>query len=265
MVKVQQKKHPEWHYQWQHHKDDVEFLFFDWIFPYTLEDFRDMRVLDAGCGPGHHTRIVSPVAKSVTALDLNTAELAGSKLSEFDNVHIVEADLALYKTGDRFDMIYCIGMIHHTDSPEKTFENLTKLCQPDGVILVWCYSEEGNTLVRYIVEPLRKIFLRNRSRKFIDTLSTLLTASMYPIVHTLYRLPLPFLPFYEYFENFRNLSFKRNVLNVFDKLNAPQTDFISRKRIENWFNENDFYDVRIEAYKGVSWRASGRLKDKSNV
>ena len=259
---MQQDKHIEWYYQWQHYSDDEEFLFFDWIFPRNVEDFRDMRVLDAGCGPGHHTRIVAPVAKSVTALDLNTAELARNKLATLDNVEIVAADIATYQTDNLYDVIYCIGVIHHTDSPEKTFQNLLQLCKIDGIIIIWCYSEEGNTLVRYIVEPLRKMFLYDRSRRFLSRFSRIITACMYPIIYTLYRLPLSFLPFYEYFENFRNLPFERNVLNVFDKLNAPQTDFISHKRIKSWFNDNDFYDVSIQLYKGVSWRASGRVKSK---
>jgi len=79
-------------------------------------------------------------------------------------------------------------------------------------------------------------------------------------VHTLYRLPLRGLPYHEYFQNFRRLGFARNALNVFDKLNAPQTRFISRSRVEGWFGPERFADVSISAYKGVSWRASGILR-----
>ena len=58
----------------------------------------------------------------------------------------------------------------------------------------------------------------------------------------------------------RKLGFKRNNLNVFDKLNAPQTIFIKRDTIKEWFNPNEFSDVHISPYKGVSWRAAGSLK-----
>jgi hypothetical protein len=47
---------------------------------------------------------------------------------------------------------------------------------------------------------------------------------------------------------------------VFDKLNAPQTQFISRARVERWFAPERFGDVSITAYKGVSWRASGTVR-----
>ena len=64
----------------------------------------------------------------------------------------------------------------------------------------------------------------------------------------------------EGFENFRRLPFRRNVLNVFDKLNAPQTDFITRERVQGWFAGSQFEDVTITPYKGVSWRASGTVR-----
>ncbi|MFA6319117.1 MAG: hypothetical protein WC943_17025, partial [Elusimicrobiota bacterium] len=70
-------------------------------------------------------------------------------------------------------------------------------------------------------------------------------------------LPLRFLPYYEYFENWRILSYSRNMLNVFDKLNAPQTHFIRKERIERWFSPSEFQDIHISPYKGVSWRGSG--------
>jgi hypothetical protein len=64
----------------------------------------------------------------------------------------------------------------------------------------------------------------------------------------------------DYFENFRKLSFQRNTLVVFDKLNAPQVQFITRARVDSWFPADRFQDVHVSAYKGVSWRASGTLR-----
>ncbi len=255
-----QDKHAEWNYQWSRHVDDVAFLFFDWIAPRTLEDFRDKRVFDAGCGPGHHIRLVAPVAAHVTGMDLNTADIAADKLSDLKNVTLLQGDIATHRPDQPYDVVYCIGVIHHTDNPDQTFENLKRICRQGGLVIVWCYSREGNELVWRFVEPVRKRFLRKLNRPTVDFLARVATILLYPVVHTIYRLPLAGLPFYEYFQNFRRLTFERNVLNVFDKLNAPQTDFIARKRIERWFNPGEFDNVSITAYKGVSWRASGVVK-----
>jgi SAM-dependent methyltransferase len=255
-----QEKHPEWSYQWSHYEDDEPALFLDWIAPNALEDFRGKRVLDAGCGPGHHTRIVAPFAAEVTAADLNTSELARAKLAGLANVSVVEADIASFRPERPFDVVYCVGVIHHTDDPDRTFENLRSITRPGGRLIVWCYAREGNFLARTLVEPLRRTFLRRAGRRTVSALSTAITALLYPIVHTVYRLPLPNLPYHEYFASFRALTFRRNALNVFDKLNAPQTQFISRERVGRWFDPARFSDVSISAWRGVSWRASGTVR-----
>jgi SAM-dependent methyltransferase len=260
-----QKQQTEWHEQWAMFDDDTPFLFQDWISPRTLEDFRGKTVLDAGCGPGHHMRLVAPVAAWVTGVDLNAAEIARERLSHLANITVLQADLATFKPEAPFEAIYCIGVIHHTDSPDRTFESLKGMLKPGGLMVIWCYSHEGNELVRWLVEPARRLVLRHLPRRVLVGISAWITALLYPIVYSLYLLPLKSLPFYEYFSNFRQLSFRRNLLNVFDKLNAPQTDFISRERIGRWFDSASFDDIQISPYRGVSWRGSGFLKKEQSV
>lgn len=255
-----QNKQSEWSEQWTMLQDNELFLFKDWILPNTLEDFRDKDILECGCGGGQHTNFIAPYAKSITAVDLNTTEIAREKNKEFSNIQFIEADIAKMDLGKKFDIVFSIGVIHHTDDPDRTVENLKRHVKPGGKLIVWVYSEEGNSLVKYGVEPIRKTFLKNINRKTLLGISKFITASLYIPVYTLYLLPLRFLPFYEYFENFRKMSFYRNNINVFDKLNAPQVDFISKDRISKWFDEKEFRTVNIHSYKGVSWSGSGIKK-----
>jgi len=238
-------------------QDQERFLFEDWIAPNRLEDFRDQEVLEGGCGGGQHTGFVAAVAQSVTAVDLNTIDIARGRNARFQNIDFEEADLTTLDLGRRFDVVFSIGVIHHTDDPDRAVESLARHVRPGGRLIVWVYSDEGNLLVKRLVEPARKVFLTRLSRQTLLHLSRALTALLYLPVHTVYRLPLTGLPYFEYFENFRRLSFERNTLNVFDKLNAPQVQFITRERVESWFPEAAFEDVSITRYKGVSWRASG--------
>lgn len=252
-----QQKQNEWREQWEMLQDNELFLFKDWILPNTLEDFKDKDVLECGCGGGQHTAFIAPLARSVTAVDLNAAEVARERNKDFRNVSFVEADIAEMDLGRQFDVVFSIGVIHHTDDPEKTVANMVKHTRPGGKVIIWVYSREGNGLVEYGVEPVRKIFLSGISRKWLLRLSQLLCLLMYLPIYTAYLLPLKFLPFYEYFQNFRKMSFERNVLNVFDKLNAPQVQFMERARVERWVPADKFRDVSITPYKGVSWRISG--------
>jgi SAM-dependent methyltransferase len=156
--------------------------------------------------------------------------------------------------------VFSIGVVHHTDDPDATVANLARHVRPGGRLILWVYADEGNFLVKNVVEPARKALLAGIERRRLLTLSKAITAAIYPPVHTVYRLPVRFLPYYEYFENFRKLSFDRNTLNVFDKLNAPQVQFITRARAEGWLRPAEFTDVHVSAYKGVSWRVSGTRK-----
>lgn len=252
-----QDAHPEWDWQWKHLEHGDEWLFRDWIHPNTLADFEGKRVLDAGCGGGYHLRLVAPVAAEVVGIDLNTSELAGERLREYPNVSTLQADIAAYETDRPFDIVYSIGVIHHTDSPDKTFENLARLTKPGGKTIVWVYSHEGNALNRHLVEPLKRWFILKMSKPSLKRLAWILTVLLYPIIYTVYLLPLPWLPYFAYFENWRKLTFQQNFLNVFDKLNAPQTFFISEQQIKSWFENNGYTGVHISPYRGVSWRGSG--------
>jgi SAM-dependent methyltransferase len=256
----QQAKTAEWAEQWTLFRDDERFLFDEWILPRTIEDFRGKTVLECGCGGGQHTEFVSDVAKHVTAVDLNTAELTKARLAARGNVRIVEADIAALDLKESFDVVFSIGVIHHTDDPDRTFAAMLRHCRPGGLVIVWTYSAEGNALVRYIVEPLRRLVLARMPRTILVRLSELITALLYPVVYTVY-IPrwTSFLPYHEYFRNFRRLGFRRNVLNVFDKLNAPQTHFTTLETCHGWFNPEDFEpgSIAVRRYAGVSYSLSG--------
>lgn len=251
-----QIKQDEWHKQWSMLQDDELFLFKDWIYPNTLEDFNGKTVLEAGCGGGQHTSFIAPYAKEVVAVDLNTTDIARQRNKNFANVNFVERDIAEMNLERTFDIVFSIGVIHHTDDPDKTIGNLIRHVKSGGKFIVWVYSREGNSLVVNVVEPIRKALLSNMKRERLLGLSKFITFLLYIPVYTLYLLPFKKLPYYEYFGNFRKLSFLRNSLNVFDKLNAPQVQFISKERISGWFDGRVFDNVHISSYKGVSWRAS---------
>lgn len=257
---MHQNQQSEWAEQWSMFQDNERFLFEDWIKPATLEDLRGKEILECGCGGGQHTLFMAEVAKSVTSVDLNTVEIARKRVAHLDNVTFVEADLARMDLGRQYDVVICIGVIHHTDDPTATFANIYRHCKPGGKVIIWTYSAEGNELVRWVVEPVRKAILRFLPRPALRAVSAITTALLYPFVYSVYLLPVAkALPYYEYFANFRKLSFERNVLNVFDKLNAPQTFFTTRAKCDEWFSRDRFVgdSIAITPYVGVSYSLVG--------
>jgi SAM-dependent methyltransferase len=251
-----QEKHPQWEWQWHEFYDNNQWLFTEWIKPNTLEDFRGKEVLDCGCGGGQHINFTAPYAKHVTGVDFNALSAARENTKQLSNVTLLEADLAEMDLGKQFDVVYCIGVLHHTDSPDRTFRNIAKHAKPGGKVIVWVYSHEGNFWNRTLLETMKRWVLLKLPRSVNLFVGHVLTALLYLPIYTVYLLPLRGLPFYEYFQNWRKLDYRRNLLNVFDKLNAPQTWFITKSQIESWFPASEYSDISITPYKGVSWRGS---------
>ena len=124
-------------------------------------------------------------------------------------------------------------------------------------MIIWAYAKEGNFLMEYLIEPLRKRLLMNAGSRLIKIISTILTLIMLLLSKTLYQFPLKKIPYYLYMMNFKKMSFERNLMNVYDKLNAPQQYFITKTTIEEWFSAPKFGNVEISSFLGVSWRATG--------
>ncbi len=245
-----------WLYQWSALEDKSEMLFREWIHPFRLEDFRGKTVLDGGCGGGAHLRMVAAHAAEVVGVDLTCADLAAERTRDLPSVSVQSGDLATLDLGRQFDVVYSVGVLHHTDDPGQCFRNLARHVKPGGRMIVWVYAHEGNFWNRALVEPLKRWVYGGWPRGLLMALAYALTALLYLPIYTVYLLPLRFLPYYDYFGNFRRLPFRRNLLNVFDKLNAPQTVFIRQEEVRSWF-ARDFEDIHVSPYVGVSWRGSG--------
>lgn len=261
MINKQPKQH-EWKWQWSRYYDEDPWLFEEWIYPNKLEDFKGKDAIDCGCGAGTQLNFIAPYCRYALGIDLNTSEIAKRNISKNKNIEVIEGDIATFKSKKKFDIVYSIGVLHHTNNPASSFNNIKKLAKKGGRVIVWVYSYEGNFLNRVFLEPLKKILLSRLNKNVLRMASVGATLFLYIPIYTVYLLPIRFLPFYEYFQNFRRLKFKMNNLNIFDKLNAPTTYFIRKGSIESWFNNKDFFDVHISHYKGVSWRASGTVKNR---
>lgn len=254
-----------WHFQWDHFLkkdkfiDNDRFLFSEWIYPNKIEDFRGKSFLDCGCGMGLHLSFISDVISRGVGVDLNTEDVAKRFLND-PKIKFLSGDIAKVDLKDSFDVVCCIGVLHHTDDPAVSFRNIKRFVKPGGRLIIWVYSREGNFMNRAFLEGFKTLLVRFLPRRIVAALAWTMTALLYAPVYSLYMLPLRFLPFHEYFKNFRALTFTMNYLNVFDKLNAPQTHFIRREEVEEWFDPESFRDIHISPYVGVSWRASGTLK-----
>ena len=85
-------------------------------------------VLDAGCGGGRYSRQVGLHGAKVLGVDLSAAvEKAALLCADLPDVSIVQADLLDLPVADAaFDMVFSIGVLHHTPQPRRAFAEIAR-------------------------------------------------------------------------------------------------------------------------------------------
>ncbi|HLH78339.1 MAG TPA: class I SAM-dependent methyltransferase [Candidatus Binataceae bacterium] len=97
-------------------------------------------ILDAGCGSGRLAKSLAELGANVVGLDLS-GEVRRLGVSAPSNLNFVQADLMHppFWAGS-FDMVWSMGVLHHTGAPRRGFEQLASLVAPGGSLAVWVYS-----------------------------------------------------------------------------------------------------------------------------
>jgi SAM-dependent methyltransferase len=125
----------------------------------TPEDVKGKRVLDVGCGMGRFLEVVSRWGAKVAAgFDPSSAIRSSVKnLEGRRTVYLRKSSIESFRLGRnagegwgrKFDLVYCIGVLHHTPDPRASFLKIARLVKPGGRLCVWVYSQdEGRPWMR---------------------------------------------------------------------------------------------------------------------
>ena len=124
-------------------------------------DRQDIRILDAGCGTGCSTEYLvhlNPEAQ-VTAVDLSPGALdvarercrrSGAIGADFQHLSLFDVD----QLPGQFDMINCVGVLHHTPDPIRGIKALADKLAPGGIFHIFVYGELGRWEIKLMQEAI---------------------------------------------------------------------------------------------------------------
>jgi SAM-dependent methyltransferase/uncharacterized protein YbaR (Trm112 family) len=101
-------------------------------------------ILDVGCGMGKYLAVVSEHAKTVVGLDLSDALVrARAVVRDRANVHLVQGNILVPPLARAaFDLVYSVGVLHHTPDAHAAFRRSASLVKPGGRLAVWLYPAD---------------------------------------------------------------------------------------------------------------------------
>ena len=205
----------------------------------TPADVAGRLLLDVGCGMGRFADVVSRWGGRVVGVDLSLAvDAAQANLEGRENVRILQADLFhLPFSPGTFDIVYSIGVLHHTPDCEKACREIFRFVRPGGRACIWVYGKMGSwerfaRLYRRVTVRMPPRLLHGLCRLAIPWYHV----CRLPIVGRLLRTVLPI-------SQHPNPEWR--VLDTFDWYSPRYQSMHTFPEVYRWFRSEGFADIAL--------------------
>ncbi len=271
-IEIQQRTAKKFGQEWQTFDkllrdfNEVFHRYFDLV---DLRSLDGKSVLDAGCGMGRWAFHLAPNAKRVVALDLSFAvEPAYKNCYEQGNVEVIHADIFhLPLRSLSFDLIYCLGVLHHLPDPLAGILSLKKLISNGGQLLTYMYYNLENRptyfkAVKKAVDLLRNFTTRAPASCSYAVAFALAVGIYLPLVwyggvlssmglrDVGRKIPL--------YQTYSGKSFRLIYNDAVDRVTAPIENRYSKAEIAGLFSKAGFRGVKFSRTSPY-WKACGQL------
>jgi SAM-dependent methyltransferase len=212
-------------------------------------------VLDAGCGMGRYTAVAAGMGAEIIGLDLSKSVLkAYKKTRPHPFAYIIQADITRlpFRKG-QFDVIYSLGVLHHTPDARQSFLQLAQRLKDKGIISVWLYGAAGafadfktNPLkpdrAQYVSSTLAKRmhWLLVSLRESLYNFLRLITTRMHVPILYMFCYPLAAMgkvPLIKYLTASVHPNWRVRLQENFDWFSPEYQSHHTREEVKGWFDE----------------------------
>ncbi len=121
----------------------LRFLFFDQF----VSDWRNLRVLDVGCGGGYTCEFLARRGAQLTGIDRSAPCIAAARSHANASglsidYHVGRAEELPFAAGS-FDVVVCVDVLEHVDQPDAVIAGIARVLAPGGTL---CFDTINRTV-----------------------------------------------------------------------------------------------------------------------
>jgi SAM-dependent methyltransferase len=256
-------------FEWKHFSEQLPVYgqnFLWYLEPLPGIPLKGRLVLDAGCGMGRHTHHFLKAEARVLAVDASPAVEIAARNNPQGEALFVQADIMhLPVEADCFDLVSCLGVLHHMEDTKQGLDQLIRAVRPGGWVLLYVYHNPSETsrwrgallslvtLARRLTTrmPFRPLWYLTWVLSVCLYLSYVGPAKVLSLIPA-FRSRLRGLPLGWYIE----CPFRALWTDQFDRFSAPLEKRYTRAQVQSLVLEAGLQDIRILG--GFGWRVAAR-------
>ena len=154
-IQLDSKKKYDW---------DISLSRLELVLGFPLDFLLNKKVIEIGCGPGRFSEILKKYCKDLTLVDSSDA-IKHNPATHDKNVISYQKDFTdeafIEKSKNKFDIVFCRGVIQHTEDRAKAIQSLFKYAKinPQGLVIFDVYPRRKSDF-RYFLTDFKYFWRR---------------------------------------------------------------------------------------------------------